>query len=144
MMIVIWLDENFHFHQKRIYLHSIKKYWMQKSLIVFNDGFKPLGRLENLLNEARLSYYASDIFMEFGFSSVLDFQEAVQKTFKVLNMAKIPTTEHIRIIFRDQNHQIFQDWKLSNLAYHLIKINGTIDNQNVVDYQIKIFSLLKT
>lgn len=116
---------------------------MQESLIVFglDDGFKQLDRFEDLIQEAILSYYASDIFREFGFTSILDFQEALQKTSTILNKAKIPVAKHIRIIFRDQNHQIFQDLKLSSLAYHLVKINGAIENQNVVDYQIKIHSL---
>jgi len=117
---------------------------MQDSLIVFglDAGFKQVDRFEDLIQEAILSYYASDIFREFGFSSFSDFQDALQKTLTILNKAKIPVTNHIRIIFRDENHQIFQDWKLSSLAYHLVKINGAIDNQNVVDYQIKMHSLV--
>lgn len=118
---------------------------MQESLIVFglDDGFKQVDRFEDLIQESLLSYYASDIIREFGFINISDFQEAIQKTSTILNKAKIPLTNHIRTIFRDQNHQIFLDWKLSSLAYHLVKINGGIENQNVVDYQIKMHSLLK-
>jgi hypothetical protein len=116
---------------------------MQKSIIVFgtSDGFNLLDKFENLIQEAILKYYASDIFREVGFTCISDFQDALKKTSKILNRAKIPVNNHIRIIFRDQNHQIYQDWKLSSLVYHLIKINGNSDRQITVDNQIKMHFL---
>jgi hypothetical protein len=115
---------------------------MQNSLIVYGleNIFKREDMFDNIENEAALNYYASDIFLEFGFTSFLDFQEALQKAFTILNSAKITVKNHMRIIFRDQNHQIYQDWKLSSLACHLLKINGALDNHNVVEYQIKMHS----
>ncbi len=117
---------------------------MQKSVIIFGleKGFKWMDTFENSPQEAILQYYASDIISEFGFSSISDFQDALQKTSKILNRAHIPVNNHVRVIFRDQDHQIYQDWKLSSLAYHLVKINGAIDNQNVIDYQIKMHSIV--
>lgn len=115
---------------------------MQNSLIVYGIGnaFKEGDTYDDFESEAELSYYASDIFLEFGFASFLDFQEALHKAFSILNSAKIPLNNHMKLIFRDQNQEIYQDWKLSSLACHLLKINGALDNQNVVEYQIKTHS----
>ncbi|WP_075351454.1 hypothetical protein [Algoriphagus marinus] len=118
---------------------------MQNSLIVygFENVFKRKDMFDPDESEAVLNYYASDVFLEFGFTSFSDFRDALQKAFTILNSAKIPVKNHMKIVFRDQNHQIYQDWKLSSLACHLLKINGALDNRNVVEYQIKMHSFFQ-
>ena len=115
---------------------------MQNSLIVYSleNNFKQEDTFDDFENDAALSYYASDVFLDFGFVSSSDFQVALQKAFSILNSAKIPVNNHMRVIFRGQNHEIYQDWKLSSLACHLLKINGALDNKNVIEYQIKTHS----
>jgi hypothetical protein len=44
-----------------------------------------------------------------------------QVALTILNSAKILIKNHKGIIFGDQNHQIYQDWRLSSLACHLLK-----------------------
>jgi hypothetical protein len=90
------------------------------------------------VQEAIQCYYASDVFDELRRTKQTTLEEALEKASKVLRVAQIPVQDHIRVIFRDQNHQIFRDWKISALACHLMKLNGDLENELVAKYQIAL------
>lgn len=117
---------------------------MKASLIVYSWAQEPQG-LKNFLHylrEASLRFYASETLHSMGYFTGNEFEEALRRTLSIFTATHLPIQNHIRKTFRSDGDQIYQDWKLSALALHLIKINGDPKNDQVAQYQLKTYSLM--
>lgn len=117
---------------------------MKASLIVYSWVQEPQGltSFRHYLREASLRFYASEALHSMGYFTGDEFEEALHRTLSILTAADLPIQNHIRRTFRSEGDQIYQDWKLSSLALHVLKINGDPKNGQVAHYQLKTYSLM--
>lgn len=117
---------------------------MKASIIVFSwsqelSGFR---EFKDCLTESTLRFYASQVLKDLGYTEVYQFEEALERACAILETAHISVGDHIRSTFRGERNQMYRDWKLSELALHLLKVNGSPKNEHVARYQLKIHSLI--
>lgn len=117
---------------------------MTAAITVYSWSQEPRGFVEfkDFLRDSALRYYASQILDDLGYTDMSQFVHALQRACTILDTALIPVEDHIRSTFRGGPDQIYQDWKLSELALYLLKVNGNPKSEQVALYQLSIYSLL--
>ncbi|OEK01002.1 hypothetical protein BFP97_05520 [Roseivirga sp. 4D4] len=117
---------------------------MKTSIVVSygSQTFSGPASFLDAVDYAHLVYYASESLIGSVYNDLAAFEEALERTYRILEAAQVPVHYHIRTAFRGTNHKIYRDWKLSKLANYLLSINGHPDNGNVALQQLKAFSIL--
>lgn len=88
--------------------------------------------------ERNLVYYASEAGDQMGFESYDELLEAVRRSMELCQATGFPITTNFRRIFICSQNGLIFDWKVSVLAYHLVKLNGGPCNNRVAKLQIDI------
>ncbi|WP_157716097.1 hypothetical protein [Roseivirga echinicomitans] len=117
---------------------------MEASVLIFgfSEISEPLQRFRDQMQEVELRYYASDILEKNGYNNLGEFEKVLDRVQTILITAHVAMENHIRITFRGEFSQIYRDYKLSSLAYHLVRMNGSPQNQQVALYQIETYTVL--
>jgi len=98
------------------------------------DGF-----LESIA-ERNLTYYASDLLDKQACRSREELSEAVKRATDVCSCMHLPLQENIKAVYRSQDGQVIQDWRLSPVAYMLLLINSDASNQVVAQLQLELIN----
>jgi alpha-D-ribose 1-methylphosphonate 5-phosphate C-P lyase len=101
-----------------------------------------LKTLQNVIEEQGLKYYAYDLYDLMHLNAYDELENAIARAIEICKTAHLPVRENFRIIFRDIDGDLVQDWKLSSVAYQLIIINGNPANNRVAATQVKIINYL--
>ena len=88
--------------------------------------------------ERNLTFYASDLLEKHGCQSREELGQAVKRTTEVCSCMHLPIQENIKTVYRSQNGQAVQDWRLSPMAYMLLVINADSRNQLVAQLQVEL------
>ena len=88
--------------------------------------------------ERNLKFYASDLLEKHGCQSREELGQAVKRATEVCSCMHLPLQENIKTVYRAQNGQVIQDWRLSPMAYMLLVINSDARNQLVAHLQVEL------
>lgn len=90
-----------------------------------------------------LKHYASDVAREAEFVSDEELENAVKKSMQVCRAMQIPIKEHFRLLVKSTPYGSEYDWKISDLGYALIYLNGNGDNPHVAEMQLHLLKKMK-
>ena len=97
--------------------------------------------LENFLDslaDKNLTYYASDLLQLTGCKSMDELGGALKRATEVCTCMHIPLRENFKVVFRPQNGELVQDWRLSPMAYMLMVLNSDAQNDLVAHLQVEM------
>ena len=90
------------------------------------------------LAERNLKFYASDFLEKHGCQSREELGHAVKRATEVCSCLHLPLQENIKAVYRAQNGEVIQDWRLSPIAYMLLAINADSRNELVAQLQVEL------
>jgi len=91
-----------------------------------------------LVIEQNLVRYASEAAEEMEFESFEELEEAVKRAMELFLVSGLPVKNNFRRIFKGTVAGLMFDWKLSLLAYQLVRLNGAPSNKQVARLQIEV------
>ncbi|WP_299821956.1 hypothetical protein [uncultured Pontibacter sp.] len=98
----------------------------------------PLERFMDSIADRNLTYYASDLVHLTGCESIDALGAALRRATEVCNCMHIPLRENFKVVFRPQNGELVQDWRLSPMAYMLLVLNSDAHNDVVAHLQVEM------
>ncbi|MEJ8802295.1 hypothetical protein [Pontibacter sp. H249] len=98
----------------------------------------PLEQFIDSLADQKLTYYASDLLALTGCKSMDELGIALKRATEVCNCMHIPLRENFKVVFRPQNGELLQDWRLSPMAYMLMVLNSDAQNDLVAHLQVEM------
>ena len=90
------------------------------------------------LADKNLNYYASDLMHLTGCESMDELGTALKRATEVCTCMHIPLRENFKVVFRPQNGELVQDWRLSPMAYMLMVLNADAHNNLVAHLQVEL------
>lgn len=101
-------------------------------------------RFLQILKERKCRYYVSDIYGNSNKQELDALDGRVQKTLEVFQTLQIPVDAHFQLVLRGTpQHQVYKDWKISELACVYMLINGaSADLPSIADQQHRIINEL--
>ena len=111
---------------------------MGELLIIKPDVDPVINDLRNRLIELNLNHYASEAAEEMEFKNSSEFNEAVKRAMEICINCGVPVDENFRLIFKCSYETVELDYKLSDLAYSLVQLNGSSVNPRVAHMQIEL------
>lgn len=110
---------------------------MQLIVLPFpSDNF--LHKIAEQLIDHNLLYYATEASCEMEFETEEELLNAVHRAMELCISVGLPVNEHFKPIYKSCPDGIHFDWKLSVLAYQLVKLNGEPSNHHVAELQIQL------
>jgi uncharacterized protein YqgV (UPF0045/DUF77 family) len=88
--------------------------------------------------ELNLLYYASEAASEMEFNSLEELHDSVKRAMEFCLSAGIPIKGNFQRIYKCFDDGISYDWKLSQLGYKLVCLNGNPSNPVVARSIIKL------
>lgn len=88
--------------------------------------------------ERNLTFYASDLLDKHACQSHEELGLALKRACEVCSCMHLPLRENIKVVYREQDGQMVQDWKLSPMAYMLLLLNSDASNQVVAQVQVEL------
>lgn len=104
---------------------------------VLNTNFDAF--LEGLRYQ-KLKYYASELSQAIAIESFEELKSAVNRAMNACRAQQLETDDHFKPIYRCEESQLINDWKLSPLAYCLVLINSNPSNPQVARLQLQLVS----
>ena len=98
----------------------------------------PLEQFIDSLADHNLTYYASDLMHLTGCKSMDELGTALKRATEVCNCMHIPLRENFKVVFRPQDGELVQDWRLSPMAYMLMVLNADAHNDLVAHLQVEM------
>jgi hypothetical protein len=98
----------------------------------------PLEQFIDNLADQNLAYYASDLLHLTGCENMNELGTALKRATEVCNCMHIPLRENFKVVFRQQNGELLQDWRLSPMAYMLLVLNSNSQNDLVAHLQVEM------
>ncbi|MBW7468996.1 hypothetical protein K0O23_18110 [Pontibacter aydingkolensis] len=98
----------------------------------------PLEQFIDSLADKNLTYYASDLMHLTGCASMDELGVALRRATEVCTCMHIPLRENFKVVFRPQNGEMVQDWRLSPMAYMLLVLNSEAHNDLVAHLQVEM------
>ncbi|WP_230407019.1 hypothetical protein [Pontibacter cellulosilyticus] len=98
----------------------------------------PLEQFIDSLADQNLTYYASDLLHLTGCESMDELGTALRRATEVCTCMHIPLRENFKVVFRPQNGELVQDWRLSPMAYMLMVLNSNSQNDLVAHLQVEM------
>lgn len=92
--------------------------------------------LTELAAERNLLYYASEAADQMSFESLDELQGAVERAMQVCQAGGLSIKTNFKRVFKCSSSGLVFDWKLSELAYCLVRLNGDASNPRVARLQI--------
>jgi hypothetical protein len=110
---------------------------MKLAVITFpeNNYFHEIA--EQLIEE-NLVRYASEAADEMEFEKEEELLDAVKRSMELCVSAGLPVNANFKRIYKSWPDGIHFDWKLSVLAFYLVKLNGDPANHHVAELQIHL------
>lgn len=90
------------------------------------------------LQERNLTFYATDLLECEGCRNMDELGDAVRRATEVCTCMHLPLQENFKVVFRSNNGEVIQDWRLSPMAYMLLAINSDSSNQVVAKLQVEL------
>ncbi|PRY15621.1 hypothetical protein CLV24_102243 [Pontibacter ummariensis] len=90
------------------------------------------------LADRNLTCYATDLLQQRGCASIEDLGRAVKRATEVCNSMHLPLRENFKVVYRSQNGEVVQDWRLSPMAYLLMVLNSDSQNDVVARMQVEM------
>lgn len=90
------------------------------------------------LHDRKLRYYASDIQETLGMLTVRQLKDSIGRAMDVLRAQQLPVDEHFKPIYRCEEKSVILDWKLSELGYCLVLLNGHPSHPAVARMQLDL------
>lgn len=100
--------------------------------------YSPLNEFLDSLAEQQLTYYASDLLEKRCCDSFEELGQAVRRATEVCHTMHLPLQENFKVVYRSQNGEVMQDWRLSPMAYLLMVINSDSHNDVVARMQVEM------
>jgi hypothetical protein len=100
--------------------------------------------VENFLEQLRelnLVRYASDAADDMEFEGIEEFNEAVKRAIELCIHAGIPVNQHFKRVYKTSVNSIVYDWRISELGYRLICLNGSTSNPKVARMQMEVLKI---
>ena len=98
----------------------------------------PLDEFLDSLAEQQLTFYASDLLEKRCCDSLEELGQAVRRATEVCHTMHLPLRENFKVVYRSQNGEVVQDWRLSPMAYLLMVINSDSHNDVVARMQVEM------
>jgi hypothetical protein len=98
----------------------------------------PLEQFIDNLADQNLTYYASDMLQLTGCKSMDELSMALRRATEVCTCMHIPLRENFKVVFRPQNGELLQDWRLSPMAYMLLVLNSNSQSDLVAQLQVEM------
>lgn len=98
----------------------------------------PLEQFIDSLADQNLTYYATDLMHLTGCESMDELGVALKRATEVCTCMHIPLRENFKVVFRPQNGEMVQDWRLSPMAYMLMMLNSNAQNDLVAHLQVEM------
>ncbi len=95
-------------------------------------------KIVDQLNEMNLVHYASVASQEMEFKNEDELLGAVKRSMELCSSAGLPVDANFKRVYKSFPDGIHLDWKLSDLAFYLIKLNGDPANHHVAELQIHL------
>lgn len=100
--------------------------------------YTPLENFLDSLAEKELTCYASDLLQQHGCESMDELSLAIKRATEACNSMHLPLQENFKPVYRSQNGEVVQDWRLSPMAYMLMVLNADAKNDLVARTQIEM------
>lgn len=97
-------------------------------------------RFIDALNDRNLEYYAQDWMASMGYHNVDELHDTISPFIDALHDAHLNTSENIKLVYRCENGNIYEDWKLSLLGLAWLAFNSPHKTKKVTRLQLKILS----
>ena len=97
--------------------------------------------LEDFLDsiaDQNLTFYASDLLKLTGCEHMDELSQALKRATEVCNCMHLPLRENFKVVYRSQEGEVVQDWRLSPMAYLLMVINSNSQNDLVANMQVEM------
>ena len=98
----------------------------------------PLEQFIDSLADQNLTYYATDLMHLTGCESMDELGVALKRATEVCTCMHIPLRENFKVVFRPQNGEMVQDWRLSPMAYMLMVLNSNAQSDLVAHLQVEM------
>lgn len=98
----------------------------------------PLEDFLDSLADQNLTYYASDLLQLTGTENIEELSQALKRATEVCNCMHLPLRENFKVVYRSQNGEVVQDWRLSPMAYLLMVINSNSQSDLVAQIQVEM------
>lgn len=85
-----------------------------------------------------LLYYATEAASEMEFNSIEELQDSVKRSMEFCLSAGIPVKGNFQRVYKCFDEGITYDWKLSQLGYRLVCLNGKPSNSTVARSLIQL------
>ena len=90
------------------------------------------------ISEQNLTYSASEAAHKMQFDSSEEMLTAVGRAMELCLSHGLSVSHNFMRVFKIYPHGIICDWKLSELAYNLVQLNGNSSNPKVAELQIRV------
>ena len=96
----------------------------------------------NSLVNSQLKHYASDLFPELEMIDENRFNHGIERAQQVCVTLNLPLHVHFKKVYRTSGNHIYCDYRLSQIAYLLVGINGDVGSKKVAQIQIELVKKL--
>ncbi|MCC9135342.1 hypothetical protein ACFSKU_11580 [Pontibacter silvestris] len=100
--------------------------------------YRQLDEFVNSLADRNLTFYASDLLNQKGCRTMDELSQALKRATQVCNNMHLPLRENFKVVYRSQEGEVVQDWRLSPMAYLLMVLNSDSSNDFVAHIQVEM------
>ncbi len=106
------------------------------------NRFKGLLEFIDAAIDSNMRHYASEIIELVEMGKEEELRGAMMRAQEACRVMDIPLENHFKKIFRDAEHSVVCDYKLSPLAFGLVCINASPANKNIARIQVEMIKKL--
>ena len=117
---------------------------MLVKLIDTNDVYSFKGLLEfiDAAIDSNMRHYASEMIELVDIGKEDELQGAMLRAQEACKVMGIPLENHFKKVYRDAEHEVVCDYKLSPLAFGLVCVNASPANKNIARIQVEMVKKL--
>ena len=104
--------------------------------------FKGLLELIDAAIDSNMRHYASEVIELVEIGKEEELQGAMLRAREACRVMGIPLENHFKKVYRDAEHEVVCDYKLSPLAFGLVCINANPTNRNIAQIQVELVKKL--
>lgn len=138
MILIICLIDRNHIHSCMVNASLLHKTINMQLALIQTQTSPVVDEFIEKMASLNLLYYASEAATEMEFDSTEELQDSVKRSMEFCLSAGIPIKGNFQRIYKCYDDGILYDWKLSDLGYRLVCLNGKPSNPNVSHLLIKL------